>query len=203
MSDYDRALSQVREIHAHLARGEVIRCWHWLTATFTAALAVAAAFLQEHGGVDSVAAYARYWVLVAGLAGAGALLDIALHIRRYRRPATLRLARTALWQFLPALGAGAALAVVLGPKSGGVYLPGLWSIIFALGLSAARTQLPRGISGVVAFHLFAGLALLWRAEPDVLPSPWDMGGVFALGQALLALVMHADIVRHPRGGLDD
>ena len=145
----------------------------------------------------------RYWGGVAARAGFFALLDIALHVRRSPRPGAARLARNALLQFAPAVAAGAALAFALGSTASGVYLPGLWSIVFALGLGAARPQLPRGVSGVVAFHLLAGLLLLVRAEPGFVPSPWAMGGVFALGQALLALVLHADILRHPEGGLDD
>jgi hypothetical protein len=203
MSDYDRTLSQVREIHAHLARGEVFRGWHWLTAAGTAALALGGALLQERLAPSTTGEFAKFWVAVAGIAGALALVDILVHVRRYGRPATARLARSALFQFAPAAAAGAGLAVALAGGSAGIYLPGLWSIVFGLGLAAARPHLPRGISGVVAFHLVAGIALLMRAEPGVMPSSWDMGGVFGLGQALLALVLHTDITRFAEGADHD
>ena len=68
-------------------------------------------------------------------------------------------------------------------------LPGLWQILFSLGVFASARFLPRTIFAVAAWYLIAGLICLsWAATERVL-SPWMMGLPFGIGQLLAAAVL--------------
>ena len=69
-------------------------------------------------------------------------------------------------------------------------LPGLWSILFSLGVFASRRLLPRAIVGVAWFYLLAGLGCLAMAQGEASLSPWAMGIPFGGGQLLAAAVLY-------------
>jgi hypothetical protein len=68
-------------------------------------------------------------------------------------------------------------------------LPGLWAVIFSLGVFASRRLLPAATFWVAAFYLLAGLAMLARGQEHAL-SPWFMGGTFGAGQFLAAGILY-------------
>ena len=64
-------------------------------------------------------------------------------------------------------------------------LPGLWMILFGLGIHASRRLLPR-FSGLIAgYYLASGLFVLSLREWAAF-NPWTMGAVFGLGQFMAA-----------------
>jgi hypothetical protein len=60
------------------------------------------------------------------------------------------------------------------------YLPGLWAMVFGLGIFASRPYLPRTTGWVALYYLTAGALLL--ALTREASSAWEVGGTFALGQ---------------------
>ena len=77
-------------------------------------------------------------------------------------------------------------------------MPGLWMVLFALGVFASARLLPREVFGVAAFYLLAGILTLliscdaargWRL------SPWLMGGTFGMGQMALAAILYYRLER--------
>jgi cyanate permease len=68
-------------------------------------------------------------------------------------------------------------------------LPGLWQIIFSLGIFAASRTLPRPIVVVGAWYLVCGLCCLAWARGEHAFSPWAMGLPFGLGQLFVAAVL--------------
>jgi hypothetical protein len=68
-------------------------------------------------------------------------------------------------------------------------LPGLWELIFSLGVFASCRFLPRQMSAVGAWYLAAGLCCLAAGSAARTLSPWMMGIPFGVGQLLVAAVL--------------
>jgi hypothetical protein len=99
--------------------------------------------------------------------------------------------RAALEQFLPALCAGLLLTVVIVDAAREVawMLPGLWQIIFSLGVFASCRFLPPAMFAVGVWYLAAGLGCLALGGAGLSLSPWAMGIPFGVGQLLVAVVL--------------
>jgi len=68
-------------------------------------------------------------------------------------------------------------------------LPGIWQILFSLGVFASARFLPRAVIVVAAWYLFGGLiCLVWAAAQRTL-SPWMMGTPFGIGQLMAAAIL--------------
>jgi hypothetical protein len=97
----------------------------------------------------------------------------------------------ALEQFLPAIVAGLLLTVVLFQftRDSLWMLPGLWQLIFSMGVFASCRFLPRQLFAVGVWYLATGLACLAFGSGERSFSPWLMGIPFGIGQLLVALVL--------------
>ena len=69
-------------------------------------------------------------------------------------------------------------------------LPGLWQILVSLGIFASVRSLPRSIALAGAWYFVAGLGVLMLASDGHVLSPWTMGLPFAVGQLLMAAILH-------------
>jgi hypothetical protein len=97
--------------------------------------------------------------------------------------------RMAVAQFLPAAIAGAILPFVLLRVTESVFwmLPGLWQIIFSLGVFASCRCLPRPMLLVGAWFLLTGLACVGLGDIRSL-APSVMSGAFGVGMAFVAAI---------------
>jgi hypothetical protein len=97
----------------------------------------------------------------------------------------------AVEQFLPAVIIGILLTVVVmrvAPRDDWM-LPGLWQLMFSLGIFASCRFLPRPMMAVAVWYLVCGLTCLtFESEAKVI-SPWIMGIPFGLGQLGVAGVL--------------
>ena len=74
-------------------------------------------------------------------------------------------------------------------------LPGLWAMLFSLGIFASCRLLPRAVVIAGAWYLSAAvLALAWGNGEAAL-SPWIMGITFGGGQLLTAVILHFTLER--------
>ena len=64
-------------------------------------------------------------------------------------------------------------------------LPGLWQIIFSLGVFASCRCLPRAMLGVGVWFLFTGFVCTALGDSRAL-APATMSGAFAVGMAMVA-----------------
>ena len=67
-------------------------------------------------------------------------------------------------------------------------LPGLWQIIFSLGVFSSCRFLPRPMVAAGAWYLLTGLTCIALADNRAL-SPWAMGIPFGVGQLLVAAIL--------------
>ena len=188
------ALSQIAEIRRQMARTEVFRGFRSVPVAFSGVLAWAAAIAQAvwiPEPTRDVTSYLTLWIGAAAIGIASAGWEMA-----YRARHSSGWAREHTWlvveQFLPCVVAGGLTTMVLarGAESVIWMLPGLWSILFALGVFASRRLLPRAIFGVALYYLVAGLACLALAKDGSALSPWAMGIPFGGGQLLAAAILY-------------
>jgi len=199
------ALQQINEIRGHLATTETFRGYRAVSAAATGLMAVLTAVLQAWLIRDAASDPLRYVVLwtataVLCLAGSGLqVLYVYLLQQSAHRRATTRIVTG---QLLPALTAGALVTVTLGCRGLAeiCLLPGLWAVLFGMGVFASRRHLPRAIGWVALFYLLSGAAVLAFLPGPAALSPWLMGSVFGIGQSVAALVLYWNLERNGQRG---
>lgn len=196
--DLHEALSQIAEIRHQMARTEVFRGYRAAPVALSGALALLAAVAQRAWITDpnaEVGAYLGLWIGAAILSAVASGLGIAARRRLSSRSWSREITRLALEQFAPCLLAGGLMTAVIArtrPESLSM-LPGLWQVLFGLGVFASCRFLPRATWAVAAFYLASGLVCLALGEAAL--SPWAMGLPFGAGQFLAAAVLYWNLER--------
>lgn len=194
-----QALDQIAEIRLQMARSQTLRGYRSVTAAISGVLALAAAGLQSlliSNPARHVYAYIALWLGVAGVCMAVVGVEMFLRLRRSRCQVQSQLTLLAIQQFIPSVVAGGLLTFILAACAGtNVWmLPGLWMLLFGLGIFACSRVLPRETWFVAAFYLGMGLVAL-AMGPRVAFLPWLMGGPFAFGQFLTAGILYFSLER--------
>ena len=195
------ALSQISEIRGQIARSQIFRGYRSVTAGFSALMAMIACLVQAWWLPDpshNMRDYLRLWFAAAVLS----LIVVAAEmIFRYRRTASelqREITLHAVEQFIPCLVAGALLTFVLQRFATHTLwmLPGLWAIVFSLGIFASRRMLPRASKWVAGYYLIAGLvAIALAAQNGYGYSPWQMAGTFGAGQLITSAMLYITLER--------
>lgn len=198
MSNLDRALAEISAIRGQMARATEFRGYGPSTFAITGLLAVLAAAAQAAWLKDPAAQPLAWLGLWIGTAAASAAIigwEMVTRSRRMHSGLADEMIRTAVAQFLPAAGAGLMLTAVLfwfAPQHMPL-LPGLWQIVFSLGVFASCRFLPPSLGAVGVWYMAAGLVSLARSGgPDAF-SPWGMGVAFGFGQLLVAFLLHRSV----------
>jgi len=200
MKDLERALADITAIRSQLARGTEFRGYGPVTVAATGLLAMLAAALQAILLPDPAASTFAYLSLWTGMAAVAAILtggEMMARTRRIHGGFADEMLYAAVEQFIPAGVAGLLLTVVLyryAPQSLWM-LPGLWQVIFSLGVFASRSSLPRGMFAVGVWYLAAGLASLAYSSGAPF-SPLAMALPFGIGQLLMAFVIYRATGEH-------
>jgi hypothetical protein len=194
------ALSQIAEIRQHVARTEVFRGYRAVPVAFSGLLALTAAAYQSvclPNPLQDLPAYLTLWVGAAVLSALGAGAEMGLRLRRSDSSWARETTWLAVEQFLPCMAAGALVTLVLVwrvPEEAWL-LPGIWQVLFSLGVFASYRLLPRAVFWVGLFYLAAGVASLALARGDAALSPWAMGLPFGGGQLLAAAILYWTLER--------
>jgi hypothetical protein len=188
------ALAQITEIREHICRTEVFRGCRWLTVGFSGACALVAATIQACCIADperQLGLYLAIWIGAAAFSVAVVGSEVWYRTWATRSAVARETTRLAIEQFLPCVVAGGTVtAVIVRLASEAAWmLPGLWAVIFSLGLFATHRLLPRSVFWVGMFYLVCGTAALAAGQEAAL-SPWMMGLSFGVGQTLLAAVFY-------------
>jgi hypothetical protein len=195
MRDLDRALTDISVIREQLAQSHEFQGYAPATVATTGlfALLVAAAqgfWLPE--SVTNMRLFIPVWVATAAVCMLVTALETISRSRREHGGLAPAMLQSALEQFLPAIVAGGLLTVALleAAPADLWMIPGLWHIVFSLGVFASRRFLPRAIFWVGVWFLGCGLACLALAAQTHTNSPWSMGIPYGVGHLLVAGILH-------------
>jgi hypothetical protein len=195
------ALSQIGEIRARLARTEIVTPSRSLTVGGVGLMACAGGLVQSIWIPQPTADLVAYLSLWIGVAVVSVGVVATEWLVRYSRTASA-ITRQATWQaveqFVPCLFAGGCLTLAIAryAPAGAALLPGLWAIIFGLGIFAALRQLPAATALAGVYFLFSGTVALATAQGGSPLSPWAMVGTFGCGHFLLAATFYFGLERH-------
>lgn len=194
MQDLQKALADISAMRGQMARGTMFRGFGPAALATTGGLAILAALLQPAlvtQPARQLEAYVALWASIAVIS----VTIIGIEAARRSRAAHGGLAddmlRAAATQFLPALAAGALTTLVLlhaGPPNA-LLLPGLWQIIFSLGVFASCHSLSRSMLAIGVWYLATGLLCLHLMTGADALAPICMGLPFGLGQIFAALLL--------------
>jgi len=194
VTDLHKALAEIRSIRYQLARDTKFRGYGPATLAATGILALLAAVAQGHwlkSPSREISRYLAIWIATAAVSLIIISIETFTRARRVHSGLAMEMIHSAGEQFLPAIVAGLLLTEVLvrfAPQSVWM-LPGLWQVIFSLGVFSSCRLLPRPMFVVGMWYLVAGLTCLALGSAERSLSPWAMGVPFGIGQLLVAAVL--------------
>jgi len=195
MRDLDKALADIFAIRSQIAAGTAFRGYGPATVAATGGLALATAFIQFLWLDDPTGHPLTFFAgwAAAALVSAGMIwTEMQARSRRHHSGLADAMIHQAIEQFLPAGMAGVLLAAMLwkfAPETLWL-LPGLWQVLVSIGVFASVRSLPRTVAFAGAWYFVAGFATLLFASQSHTLSPWTMGLPFAIGQLLMAAILH-------------
>ena len=192
------AISQLSHIRSQMARSERLRGLRAVPVGVSGLMALAAAVLQPVLISEPKAQFALYlvlWVGVASLSAFTGFLEMTVRCRVSGSSLTRATTFLSLEQFLPSVVAGAVVTTVITVTAPDQVwmLPGLWQILFGLGVFSFARLLPRPILFVAGYYLMTGAVVLCLGEAAL--HPWAMGLPFGAGQILTAGILYWTLER--------
>lgn len=197
--DVPQALDRIEEIHAQMAKGEVFRGYRPVPVALAGAVGLLSGWLQPLlvAAGDDGSGFVAFWLAIAALNVALIAGVVGLGYARSRDAFARRHTVQVVGQFVPCLLAGAAVSVCLPAADAGLarLLPGLWALLFGLGVFASRPYLARATGWVALFFVVAGTALLAFLPATFAALGLAHGLVFGAGLLAAAVVLHLDLPR--------
>ncbi len=193
MSDLNKALGDISSIRMQVARSTDFRGYGPATLAATGVLALAAATVQWRWLPDArqhVGIYLAVWIATAAVSAAVIGMEMYARTRRMHRGMADEMIRMAVEQFLPSVAAGFLMTLVLvryAPAAAWI-LPGLWQVIFSLGVFSTCRFLPRPMVAAGVWYLMTGAFCISLGDARAF-SPWAMGIPYGIGQLLVAGVL--------------
>jgi hypothetical protein len=134
--------------------------------------------------------YLGIWITTAALSAGIIGTQMVMRAHRVHSGIADEMIRMAVEQFIPSMGAGVLVTIVLVYRAPGVIwmLPGLWLVTFSLGVFSSCRFLPRLMLLAGAWYLAMGLASLSLGDTRAL-APWTMGVAYGAGQLLVAAIL--------------
>jgi hypothetical protein len=194
------ALSQISEIRQQMARSEVFRGYRSITVGFSGVLGLLAAASQSQwvgSGESELWRYLSLWLSVAAVSLIVAGAELTWRALSAGPGLAQQMTLLAVGQFLPCVVVGALLTFCIyrGAPHVGWMLPGLWSLVFSLGVFASHPLLPRQVFCVGWYYVLCGCGCLLWGQGDHAFSPWQMGISFGAGQLLTATILYWTLER--------
>ena len=194
------AISQISEIRSQIARQETFRGYRAVTVGLSGAMAVTAGVIQAVWLPDPMLypwSYLSLWVGTAILSMIIVGMEMAWRCYRAESPWTTRMTFLALEQFFPCVMAGLLVTFILSmyAREQLWMLPGLWAILFSLGVFASCRLLPKPCFWVGVFYLLSGACCLVFGRGEHALSAWSMPLVFGTGQFLTSAILYYTLER--------
>ncbi|MGB8366443.1 MAG: hypothetical protein ACLQUZ_07260 [Rhizomicrobium sp.] len=191
MNDVERALSEIEDIRAYLAASTRFRGIAPEVNALASVLSLVIAAAQTIWPQDAfhyVAAWAAATIAFIVIAA----IEAVSRARRLHGRMADAMLNTALRQVLPFAAAGIIITMVISKFSSDTawMLPGLWQILIGLLGFSALPNLPRAMVWVAGWYFLCGTIVLALAGRSGVLSPWMMGLPFAIGQAVVAVILY-------------
>jgi hypothetical protein len=195
MDDLNKALTDLSHIRRQMARTTEFRGYGPATLAATGIIAIIAAAAQATWVGDparNLRGYLAVWFATAAVCGG--IIAVQMHTRARRMHSAMadEMIQMAVEQFFPALVAGLLVTMVLAhfvPHALWM-LPGLWQLVYSLGVFSSCRFLPRPVMLGGAWYLLTSLVCLAFGDVRAL-SPWTMGLAYGAGQMLIAAALYA------------
>jgi hypothetical protein len=193
MNDLYKALGDISSIRRQMASTTEFRGYGPATLATTGLFAILAAVAQALWLPDPthhISGYLGVWVSTAVLSAALTGVQMYNRARRIHSGLSSEMLRMAVEQFLPSAAAGLLVTIVLlrYARFATWMLPGMWQVIFSLGVFSSCRFLPRPMTAAGAWYLLTGLSCLAMGGNRAL-SPWTMGISYGAGQLLVAAIL--------------
>ncbi len=193
MSELHKALGDISSIRRQMAQSTQFRGYGPATLAATGCIGFLAAAAQSiwlPTPANHLSAYLRIWMVTAVLSAAITGAQMVTRTRRIHSGFSNEMLRMAVEQFVPAPLAGVLITWVLVHYASPVLwiLPGLWQVIFSLGIFSSCRFLPRPIMAAGVWYLVTGLLCLSLGDERAF-APWAMGLAFGIGQLLIAGIL--------------
>jgi hypothetical protein len=193
MQDLNKALGDISSIRMQVARSTDFRGYGPATLAVTGFLALAAATAQWRWLPDAkqhLGTYLAIWIMTAAVSASVIGVEMYARTRRIHRGIADEMIRMAVEQFLPSVAAGLLITYVLVryvPAEAWM-LPGMWQVIFSLGVFSSCRFLPRPMIAAGVWYLTTGAFSMSLGDARAF-SPWAMGIPYGVGQLLVAGVL--------------
>jgi len=191
------ALSQIYDIRQQLSHSQTFRGYRSLSTGLTSLVAMVTAGVQAIL-IPTGKPYQAY--LYCGFAAAivsMVIVGVELFVRANRSTSTQRqMSWFAIEQFLPSIIGGAMITYVIAFHHWDSIplLPGIWAILFGMGVFASRRLLPKPTFLIGGFYMLTGLLILTLPAKAAM-SPWTMGLIFGIGQMAAAGMLYWTLER--------
>jgi hypothetical protein len=192
MTDLNQALIDIRSIRRQVAHTTEFRGYGPLTLSATAVFALLAGAAQSRWLPEPAthpATYVALWLATGFLSAALIVAQMFARADRLHSGMADEMIHMAVAQFLPAGIVGIILPFVLLHITYDVFwmLPGLWQIVFSLGVFASCRCLPRPMRIAGVWFLLTGLACVSLGGTRAL-APAMMSYPYAVGMGFVAVV---------------
>jgi hypothetical protein len=196
-----RALSDIAEIRSQLDRTETYRGFRSAAVGISALLVLIGAWVEKIWVAQPNVEVDRYlgvWFCVAVASAVIAFIEMLVRARISGNKLVAKMHWSLATQIAPSFVVGFVLTLLIAmhaleqsSETTGLMwaLPGLWSMVYGLGLFACHRHLPRQAIGVAVYFLGAGVVILaynWMTREL---ANWQMVALFGVGQAFLAVVL--------------
>jgi hypothetical protein len=203
MNELQQALQDIQAIRTQVARDTQFRGYGPGSIAISGLLAWLVAAVQSRVIKDNAdfSIFLCIWATTAAIAVGLTATETIHRARRMHAGCADEITLAAALQMLPALLAGVLVTFVFlsaAPQALWM-LPGLWEILFSLGVFASCRFLPRLMMLAGIWYLAAGLSCLVVASGTRIISPWTMGVPFGVGQWLVAVALQSG----SRGSVND
>ncbi len=198
------ALGQINEIRQQMARSGVFRGYSSLMVGSVGLMGVLVAIAQPYlvpSPANDLEAYLTLWISVAAVAFLLVVWGLWWRVRAAGSPMVRQSTLLSADQFLPCVAVGALITVGIyisvhrGAQDVGWMLPGLWSLVFSLGVFASYRQLPRPVFWVGVYFAVCGFGCLLWGQGTHAFSAWQMGISFGGGLLMGAAILYYTLER--------
>lgn len=196
--EISKAVNQISEIHKHLAKSEIFYGYKPKTLLIVGIIAFLIAAIQTWWIIPvSNIIFLVQWLVTGTIIAIIIGGNIIYNYLKSGSNFEIHQMSKVFLQFVPNMIAGFIITgvMLLLESSAIVFLPGIWAILFSLGIFSMRPYLPRMVGYVALFYLIAGAVLLYIVRYNLSFSPWGMGLTFGTGHIFASLILRLNIKR--------